>query len=170
MNPYLPLCFSVFSVFLSIIGLIISWLSYQNSNKRDLNALGTSEEQTYMMIQNAEDAQVLFNLQLAKTAQEWEALNLGQQYEYTEAEVKAIDHHIERVLNAYDIACKRYNDNKLDRQRFEATFADRLKGVCDNQEYRDILGKNSNAYSALGMVNRNFNDRELKIQKTNRNL
>ena len=170
MNPYLPLCLSFFSFVLSIIGLIICWLSYQNNIKRDLNALGTSEEQTYLMIQNAENAQVLFNLQLDKTAQEWEVLNVGQQYEYTEAEVKAIDHHIESVLNAYDIACKRYNDNKLDRKRFETTYAARLKGVCDNQEYRDILVKNSTDYSALRMVNRNLNDRELKIQNKNRNV
>ncbi|PXW42279.1 hypothetical protein DFO54_11359 [Erwinia sp. AG740] len=150
------------SLGISIVGILISVGTLIATSRRDKNALGVSEENTYSKIQDAEDARADFSMNLALKAEAWETANKPNKYTMSEAERKMEEHKIERILNAYDIACQRYIDKKLDRARFKKTYGDRIKKICDNPDFKVIKDRTVHSYTALNQVNDTINNPEKK--------
>ncbi|PLA34339.1 hypothetical protein [Morganella morganii] len=153
---------AIISLIVSITSLLISIGTFFAAYRRDKNALGVSEENTYSRIQDAEDTRADYSMEIALKAEEWEQVNTPQKYAMSVAECKMADHKIERVLNAYDIACQRYIDNKLDRKRFSRTYGKRIEEVCNNPDFRRIKDRTTHKYTALGNVNDMLNNPEKK--------
>ena len=141
------------SLAISIIGILISIGTLVATSRRDKNSLGVSEENTYSKIQDAEDARADFSMNLALKAEAWEVANKPNKYTMSTAERTMEDHKIERILNAYDIACQRYIDKKLDRARFRKTYRDRIKKICDLPDFKVIKDRTTHSYTALNQVN-----------------
>ncbi|MCA6928670.1 MULTISPECIES: hypothetical protein [Pectobacteriaceae] len=80
----------------------------------------------------------------------------------TEAYQKLLDSAIQGLLNAYDIACQRYLDQKLDQERFRKTYSKRINELFDSQKpYKVFIqDESSTKYHALHKVNKEFNNLE----------
>lgn len=151
---------AIISLGISVISLLISGATYFAASHRDKNALGVSEENTYSKIQDAEDARADFSMDVSIKAETWQQANPQQKYTMSTAEQKMEDHKIERVLNAYDIACQRYIDKKLDRTRFRRTYSERIKKICNNADFQRIKNRTTHSYTALNQVNDELNNPE----------
>ncbi|HFE3442989.1 TPA: hypothetical protein ACF3I9_004456 [Klebsiella aerogenes] len=69
---------------------------------------------------------------------------------------------IQGHLNAFDIACQRYLDGKLDQARFRKTYRNRIAELFDDKkQYKAFLSDGSSTkYHALHEVQRQFNNSE----------
>ncbi|SMG57042.1 hypothetical protein [Cedecea sp. NFIX57] len=148
------------SLGVAIFSLIISIATFFAASRSNRNALGVSEENTYSKIQDAEDARADFAMEIALKAEAWKLANAGKTYQMIPAEEKMADHKIQRVLNAYDMACQRYIDKKLDRKRFRRTYGDRIQKICDNADFQRIKNRTTHSYTALNQVNDELNNPE----------
>ncbi|MCY1699867.1 hypothetical protein OVA10_17635 [Lelliottia sp. SL45] len=151
---------AVISLGVSFFSLIISGATFFAAYRSNKNALGESEENTYSKIQDAQDALADFSMEIALKAEAWQLANPGQTYAMSLAESKMEDHKIERVLNAYDIACQRFIDKKLDRKRFKRTYGERIKKICNNADFQRIKDRTTHSYTALNQINDELNNPE----------
>lgn len=142
-------------VVVSFLSAGISVFSARMTLKRDNNSLGDSEIKLFEHITACESKLVDFNVALMK-----EAGNGGEDYRIGDADNMKLDFLIECVLNAYDIACQRYLDGKLDKERFSKTYAARISKVCNSGLYRPVISAAGLHYSALSRVNAKLNDPE----------
>ncbi|HGH0940077.1 TPA: hypothetical protein ACJHI9_003534 [Yersinia enterocolitica] len=142
-------------VIVSTVAAIIAICSARMASKRDLNSLGDSEIKLFELIAKCESELVDFNVLIKKAADAD-----GENYRIHDADNMKLSFLIESVLNSYDIACQRYIDDKLDKERFKKTYADRIKNVCSNALYAPVIARNKIHYSALEKINTKLNDPE----------
>ncbi|MEQ9905825.1 hypothetical protein [Pectobacterium aroidearum] len=140
-------------VVIALLSAVIAFFSARFTAKRDLNSLGDSEIKTFEMIARAEKDFADLNVKfIGKYVAEPE-----------KAPNEEIEHHTyytHSVLNAYEIACQRYRDGKLDKGRFKKTYSARIKKLCSSTPYKEKLSDNNFNFSALEMTNREFNNPE----------
>lgn len=149
-------------VVVALASAAIAGFSAFKTGKRDLNSLGDSEIKTFEMIAKAEKDFAEFN---ASIVDEYDAFQLdkkndGKEYELTKGKASLRGFYTDSVLNAYEIACQRYLDGKLDRARFSKTYAARLKKLCSNVAYKETINNKDFNFSALTKVNKQLNDPE----------
>ncbi|HHT7564041.1 hypothetical protein [Raoultella ornithinolytica] len=152
-------------VFVALISAFVAVVSAFKTYRRDLNSLGDSELKTFDQISAAELDFAKFNAKILDREAEFQAANQSNssaKFSMSIGDECLFDHYSQSVLNAYEIACQRYLDKKLDQVRFEKTYADRLKLVCKNTVYKIHLDKGDFNYAALNEVNTLFNNRERK--------
>ena len=58
---------------------------------------------------------------------------------------------IEELLNAYEEACAKYIDSKVDKKRFRKTYYDEIKNIVENKEF-DNYFKRGSKYNAITKV------------------
>ncbi|MDN8598389.1 hypothetical protein Q0A17_03015 [Citrobacter sp. S2-9] len=150
------------SLFFSIIATVISIKSFKNTRKRDLNAFGDSEFRIFEGIAKAEEDFTQFNIKILEDqiAYEGNQINNGKKFIMSIAQQQLFNVRACSVLNAYDIACQRYLDEKLDQPRFAKTYRARLSDVCSNSTYKKIIFEEGHRFSALQKVNDLLNDPE----------
>lgn len=154
-------------VFVALISAVVSVVSAFKTYRRDLNSLGDSELKTFDQISTAElnfakfNANILDKEEKAKF-QDKNQSNISEEFKMSIGDTHLFDHYAQSVLNAYEIACQRYLDGKLDQVRFGKTYAERLKLVCKSPVYKVYLDKGDFNYAALAEVNTSFNNKERK--------
>lgn len=147
------------SLLFSIISTVISIISLISSRRRDLNSFGDSERNTFDSIAKAEEDFATFNLEMLKEKEVFEAGG-GSNFKMSDLNEKTFTMKACSVLNAYEIACQRYRDGKLDKVRFGKTYKARLSKVCSDPTYSPIINNGGHSYSALKKVNDELNDYE----------
>lgn len=150
------------SLFFSIISTAISITNTLSNKKRDLNSFGDSETKTFESISKAEDEYLTFNADIINKKNEFEKdpSNSGKEFTLNDAQAEIFRVRACAVLNAYEIACQRYLDKKLDKNRFSKTYSARLSKICSHEVYMPLIYNGSHDYSALQKVNNTLNDRE----------
>lgn len=140
---------------ISMFSAGVAWVSARRTLKRDLNSLGDSEIKIFELISKAETELTKFNVKLKiKLDTKGDACHMSG------AERIELDFLTESLLNIYDIACQRYLDQKLDKERFEKTYKTRISRLCSNNLYKPYLGINDFQYTALKKVNITLNNPE----------
>lgn len=142
-------------VSVSVISASIAAFSAWMTARRDLNSLGDSEIKIYELISKAVFESAKFQMKLKEQADKG-----GTEYKISNADNSLLNVYLEAVLNAYDIACQRFLDKKLDEQRFAATYQKAIGKLFDNPLYKNILDARKLQYSALNKVNNLLNDNE----------
>ncbi|WP_293648878.1 hypothetical protein [Pantoea septica] len=145
------ICYAA-GVLIALGSAFVSVLTYRKTVKRDLNAQGDSELKLYEIIAKAEKDAVDFNLKFL--ADEIKAP--------TEAVDSAQKAYIQYMLNSYDIGCQRYLDGKLDKERFQKTYKQRILQLYGNSLYQEQLNPGTFKYAALDRVNNELNNPEGK--------
>ncbi|MFQ2293888.1 hypothetical protein ACK323_20535 [Aeromonas enteropelogenes] len=150
------------SLFFSIISTIISLNSLSNAKKRDLNSFGDSETKTFESIAKVEEEFAVFNAEIIKEKENFEKdpSNSGKEFTLSVAQAQLNELRACAVLNAYEIACQRYLDGKLDKTRFSKTYSARLSKVCSHAVYKPLIYNGGHEYSAIKKVNNALNDKE----------
>lgn len=65
----------------------------------------------------------------------------------------------QEVLNSYEVACAKYLDDKVDKERFKKTYIKEIRELFTS--FKDILS-NENSYQAIKEVNTEWNNLEKK--------
>lgn len=148
-------------VIISCGAALLSGYGAWKTSRRDLNSLGDSEIKTFEMIAKAEKDFAEHNARILQKSHDKTADN-SSVYSPTDAENSLTDFYATAVLNAYEIACQRYLDGKLDKERFKKTYSKRLGKINSRQSYKRFIDKGDYNFSALSTVNKKFNDDEAK--------
>ena len=158
------------TILISFTTLIVSLVVFLNSRKirlvdeKNSNRLMEIEEsnlkhnmaQTELHIQellvNARKLFLDINLEKLK-------LSLDDNSDAKEIAEKLTSNSLQEILNAYEIACMKYIDNKVDTGRFKKTYYQEIRQIFANDSYKDFLNK-ENSFHALKKVNQEWNNLE----------
>lgn len=69
---------------------------------------------------------------------------------------KQLDSLNEELLNAYDEACAKYLDKKVDRERFKKMYFHEIKQIVEKSEYNDYYSPTKSKYTATLKVYKEF--------------
>lgn len=67
----------------------------------------------------------------------------------------------EKYANAYDEACAKYLDNKIDKVRFKKNYSDEIRNLVNHEEFKELYREPQTKYHATVKVFREWNDYEL---------
>lgn len=67
---------------------------------------------------------------------------------------------LEDVLNAYDEACAKYNDNKVDKERFKKLYVTEIRNLVEHENTRDYYVMPQSRFQATVKVYRKWNNIE----------
>jgi len=72
----------------------------------------------------------------------------------------AVKSALEVVLNAYDEACAKYNDNKIDRIRFKQLYIDEIRNIVEDENTKVYYQMPQSKYKATIKVYDEWNNLE----------
>lgn len=70
-----------------------------------------------------------------------------------------IKHTLQEVLNSYEIACMKYLDDKVDKDRFKKTYIKEITDLFKTESYKKLLDE-TNSFQAIKKVNNEWNNLE----------
>lgn len=73
---------------------------------------------------------------------------------------KSFNAYVEDNLNAYDEACSKYIDNKVDRKRFEKNYRISIRQLVENPDFKSYFDPLSSRYKRILKVYREWEDTE----------
>lgn len=132
------------ALIVSIIAIIISCIA--NKKSSDMQA-GSVEMEIRSMITNAKNRFSDLSIQL----------NEQQNNEILKTAITAA---LEEVCNAYDEACMKYLDKKVDKKRFKKTYISEIGNWVTNQQVKDRYVVPQTKYNATVNVYREWHNLE----------
>ena len=162
--------YEILTILISFTTLIVSLVVFLNSQKirlvdeKNSNRLLEIEEnnlkhnmaQTELHIQellvNARKLFLDINLEKLK-------LSFDNNSDAKELANKLTSNSLQEILNAYEIACMKYLDSKVDKDRFKKTYYQEVRQIFENISYKPFLNK-ENSFHALKKVNQEWNNLE----------
>ena len=66
----------------------------------------------------------------------------------------------EDYLNAYDEACAKYIDNKIDKQRFKKMYFEEIKNLVEDKNGKEKIDTDTTRFRAIRKVYKEWNDLE----------
>ena len=134
----------ILSTITATISAITAMLTYLNGKK---TAYGNIELQIRTMISEAKYRQIQFAEKLA-----YDTTN-----EFVKKQYEALS---EELLNAYDEACAKYLDGKVDKERFRKMYFHEIKQIVECEDYSNDYNKVSSRYKATIKVYKEWIDLE----------
>lgn len=77
-----------------------------------------------------------------------------------ELKKKRFDTAVENLLNAYEEACAKYIDKKVDKERFKKNYFKSIQKVVENKEFKDYYSGVQSKYKATLKVYKEWFDLE----------
>lgn len=140
---------ALLALVLSVVSLIISSKSSSKSNK---TAMGSEELQVRELIRSAKNR--------------FEDLAIEQADDETKKDnpifEQAVNSALEGVCNAYDEACSKYLDGKIDKTRFKKMYFDEIKNWVENDSVKDKYVEPQTRFHATVAVYNEWNNLEKK--------
>ena len=130
--------FALGSLIVAIIALIKSNLFSKNSlNKSEIQnliSMGTLEATINERISNSRDKVGDITIIISPLLSKRQLKTITDDEELTlEAQMKVLDSSIENNLNAYELACSKYIDCKIDTERFKKTYHTEIRQLVENK-------------------------------------
>lgn len=162
--------YEIITLGLSICTLAVAYVAYVNatkikeidesmSNKMldiETNNLKQNMAQTELYIQellvNARTLFININLEIIK-------LSIDGNEELTKIRDNLTQMSLQEILNAYEVACMKYLDEKIDTERFQKTYSQEVRQIFENPSYTPLLSK-TNSFHALKKVNDKWHNPE----------
>jgi len=142
---------------IAIISLLIAFLAYCKSKEAIRISMGESERSTRDLIsqarRNMEDRSLYFAELLKDIENKKEPI--------FKASKKALNSAVEDWLNAYENACGKYLDGKIDKKRFRKDFETEIRNFVDDKKKKEIYGqllhpKEKSHYKSIWKVSREW--------------
>ncbi|ASY52608.1 hypothetical protein JJB61_10395 [Clostridium perfringens] len=146
---------SIFSLLVSICAVI-----YANSASKTANkvANGEIELNIFSIIRETEIRVMDLTIELSKF-EDYESLSQTKKKE-CDAITKAFEQAIESNLNAYEEACAKYLDGKIDIDRFSRMYNTPIRNLVENDEYQDYFKPIISSYKCILKVYEKWNNLE----------
>ena len=142
---------SIVAVFVSIVSFILSHDAQKNGNR----IAGAANE----MLKGQVEMQIREMISSAR--RHYEEISFRASTDEDKEILKAIEESaLENVLNAYDEACAKYIDYKVDRERFKKLYFEEIKQVVEDPSISDKYKEPQTKYHATNKVYTEWNNRE----------
>ena len=135
------------------MGLLISIISILRANNAHKIAQGQIELSIHQLINQTKKDVMEISLKIADKCSD----NSDQ---IKTVLTKAFNSAVEQNLNAYDEACAKYLDNKVDKERFKKNYHVEIRQLVENESYKDKFDSNTSPYKGILKVYREWNDLE----------
>lgn len=139
----LAIIFSSLSIFISIISFIVSNVS---NNRQKKISQGQVEIQINQMISNTKKELMDISLLIAE----------GNKEILTQAFKSAR----ELNMNAYDEACAKYLDNKVDKERFKRNYCVEIRRLVEDNNNSEFFNSTTSPYRCILKVYEEWNNLE----------
>lgn len=154
--------YEILAILFTILGLVISLISLvksikankisQEANKVSLEAnkisQGEIELNIYQMINQTKKDVRDITLTIAKKSDDKDILS------------QAFNSAIESNLNAYEEACAKYLDNKVDKERFKRNYSVEIRQLVENTNYKKYFDATTSPYKCILKVYNEWNNLE----------
>lgn len=145
----------VLTVLIALSALVVSFLAYKKTTSI---AYGQIELLMSERISQTKNAVQQFSVQMGQIAvkknQSEEEKRLLKIYE------KSYLALIEDNLNAYDDACAKYLDGKVDKKRFEKSYKVSIRNIVETEEFKSFFDPTTSRYKAILKVYKEWEDLE----------
>lgn len=131
-NDNVTIFISAFSLLISIFSLLIT---KSNATKIEKIYYGQTE----------------LSMRQAITLSKDRLANIIQDNTQNQNKTQMVNFAIEELLNAYEEACAKYIDLKVDKKRFKKTYFDEIKNIVESGDF-DSYFKFGSKYDAIKMV------------------
>lgn len=143
-DSYIDIIIACISAGISLLAFIFSWISFTKSNA---TAKIEYEYSNFTIITNTKDKIVdISKMIIPLLVKE----RLGQldpvETETLVAYRALLDTALENNLNAYEEACSKFLDKKVDNKRFKSLYRNEIVGLFDDEEYSSFLSDSSTKY------------------------
>ncbi|MEE1061730.1 MAG: hypothetical protein UH080_07955 [Ruminococcus sp.] len=147
--------YEIISIVFTSLGFIISIISLVKSHKADKTsqtanriAQGEIELNIHQMInQTKKDVRDI-------------TLTVAEKGNNTDILAQAFNSALESNLNAYDEACSKYLDNKVDKERFKRNYSVEIRQLVENKNYKKYFDANTSPYKCILKVYHEWNNLE----------
>ena len=148
MTPY-----EIVAVVISGIGLVISIFSIFRANSAHKIAQGQIELNIHQLLnQTKKDVMDVTLIIAEKCSDNDESMKQTLK--------QALNTANERNLNAYEEACAKYLDNKVDKERFKKNYHIEIRQLVEDQNNKDKFDANTSPYKGILKVYKEWNDLE----------
>lgn len=135
------------------IGLLISIISIIKASKAHKIAQGQIELNIHQLLnQTKKDVMEVSLLIAEKTTNNDQAMK--------DILKQALNTANERNLNAYEEACAKYLDNKVDKERFKKNYNIEIRQLVEDKNNKDKFNATTSPYKAIIKVYKEWNDLE----------
>ncbi len=148
MTPY-----EIVAVAFAAVGLLISVISICRANSAHKIAQGQIELSIHQLLNQTKKDVMEVSLKIADKCSD-------DSVQMSDVLTQALNSAIEQNLNAYDEACAKYLDNKVDKERFKKNYHVEIRQLVENKNYKDKFDPNTSPYKGILKVYREWNDLE----------
>ena len=139
------------ALILSTAGIIISLISLFKSFRNDKLSQGQMELSIHQLLSQSKKDIAAITLSIAEKSSgdvKAELLN------------KLLDDALERELNAYEEACAKYLDGKVDKERFKRNYHLELRQLVENESTKNYFDGVKSPYKCILKVYSQWNNME----------
>ncbi len=150
--------FTALAVFVSVIAL---WVSFKASQKgNDLASVANDLTKTANDMQMAQVEMQIRELILSARSRYEDKVVQFKGVEDEELSKAMLDSALEGVLNAYDEACAKYLDGKVDKERFKKLYHNEIRQLVDDVAIKEKYREPQTKFHATVKVYTEWNNLE----------
>lgn len=144
----------VLAILFSGIGVIISITSLYKSAKADRLNQGQVELTIHQLLNQAKKDIAEINFAII------EKYDINNNKELKESLSKLLNDAIERELNAYEEACAKYLDGKVDKERFKRNYHLEIRNLVENESTKNKFNATTSPFKCILKVYNEWNNME----------
>lgn len=145
--------YQIVAIIISSIGLLISIISIVRANNAHKIAQGQIELNIHQLLNQTKKDVMDISITIAEKCSD-------NQQDMKDALNKAFRTATERNLNAYEEACAKYLDNKIDKERFKKSYNIEIRQLVEDSNNKDKFDATTSHYKAILKVYNEWNDLE----------
>lgn len=149
---------TVLTVIVSVIALCVSYNAAQKGSSLAAAANELTKAANEMQMGQVE-MQIREMILNARSRYEDKSIQI-QGHEDDDIYAKAVESALEGVLNAYDEACAKYLDGKVDRERFKKLYHDEIRQLVTDEATKEKYREPQTKFHATNKVYTEWNNLE----------
>ena len=144
--------YEIIAVIVSVIGLVASIYSIIRANNAHKIAQGQIELNIHQLLNQTKKDEMEISMMIAqKCSNNDETVKLLK---------NALKSAMERTVNAYEEACAKYLDGKVDKERFKKNYHIEIRQLVEDNNYKQYFDSTTSSYKAILKVYKEWNDLE----------
>lgn len=144
--------YEIIAVIVSVIGLVASIYSIIRANNAHKIAQGQIELNIHQLLNQTKKDEMEISMMIAqKCSNNDETVKLLK---------NALKSAMERTVNAYEEACAKYLDGKVDKERFKKNYHIEIRQLVEDNNYKKYFDSTTSSYKAILKVYKEWNDLE----------
>jgi len=145
------------NVLISVIAVIVSSVAILVSTR--ISSIANDFSKTAMMAQKGQ-TEIMVREMISTAIRHYDDMAIKTESTPTEINAELLNSALEGVCNAYDEACSKYIDGKVDRERFKKLYCDEIRQWVENKSNVDKYHEPQTKYKATAKVYKEWNDLE----------